>query len=206
MSVEYNTSIVGMPTWQVSTTATALASSTPNMANGAAPVELSIDAFATNGQPLSQYADPKNPFTFSGCTNTDAPQDSTQMVWTDYGYPSNVNDNVVQSIITGSQVVNTTINFGADISQHNNGCRANLFDLLNSYSAGLNIPLPIVDHNGIFQGWATFHLVSAQHSGNSKTITGYFMSRFVNSQLTVGGSCGTSCPKYLGSYDLKLTN
>ena len=62
---------------------------------------------------------------------------------------------------TGTHVVNKTIAFGEYIGQHNNGNHTTLFDDMNNNLAGQNIPVPIVDHNGNFQGWATFHVTSA---------------------------------------------
>ena len=196
-------SIVGMPTWKVSTTATALASRTPDTANGAAPFIFSIDAFGTNGLPLPAYGDPNNPFGFGGCG--DAPQAATDFAWTDYAATANVNTSIVRNIIDGSVVITKTVQYGTYIGQHNQGCHTALYSPVDTYLDGKNVPVPVVDHSGNFQGWATFHVVSAQ-GGRSKVINGYFVSPFVNSQLTVGGSCGTSCPTYLGSYDLKLTN
>jgi hypothetical protein len=64
--------------------------------------------------------------------------------------------------------------------------------------------VPIVDHNGNFQGWSTFHVVSAA-GGSSKTITGYFQSGFPGGNVGVGCANGT-CPRYLGTYVLKLTD
>ena len=63
----------------------------------------------------------------------------------------------------------------------------------------------MVDHNGNFQGWATFHVVSAD-GGPAKNVTGYFVSPFVNQRLSVGNCSNGNCPRFLGSYVLKLTN
>ena len=199
-------SIVGMTSWQVSTTATALTSPTPNTANGAAPFIFSIKAFGGSGKnkpPLALYSDPNNPFAF-GDGNGDVPNNAGDIAWTNYG-TGNVNTNTVRQIINGSLIINKTLAFNEYIGQHNNGNHTALFTDVNTYLSGKNVAIPVVDDNGNFQGWATFHVVSAS-GGNSKHITGYFVSPFANSLLTVGGSCGTSCPTYLGSYELKLTN
>ena len=51
-------------------------------------------------------------------------------------------------------------------------------------------------------GWATFHVVSAQ-GGSAKDVNGYFVSPFLSQRLTV--QCPfDDCPRYLGSYTLKL--
>ena len=66
-------------------------------------------------------------------------------------------------------------------------------------------PVPIVDENGIFQGWATFHVMSANRS--DKTLTGSFKSNFVAQRLTIRGcSIDVDCPVYLGSFTLRLVN
>jgi hypothetical protein len=66
-----------------------------------------------------------------------------------------------------------------------------------TYMSGTNIPVPVVDHNGNFQGWATFHVTSADQGGH--TIKGYFVSPYVSSRLTIK-SCGFGgCPRFLGT-------
>ena len=62
---------------------------------------------------------------------------------------------------------------------------------------------PIVDANGNFQGWATFHIVSAD-GGSAKNIVGYLVDSFTNPQLTVSACSALNCPRYLGSYTLTL--
>ena len=98
--------------------------------------------------------------------------------------------------------MSTTIDFGDYIGEHNNGQHAALFgDLI--YPA--DYPVPIVDHTGHFQGWATFHLSGASQG---EVRTGYFKSNFVSEKLTIS-SCSAAandCPRYVGSYVLKLIN
>ena len=67
--------------------------------------------------------------------------------------------------LRGDSVVNKTIGFGEYIGQLNNGNHATLFDDMNDDLSGTNIPVPVVDHNGNFQGWATFHVVSGDQGG-----------------------------------------
>ena len=62
-----------------------------------------------------------------------------------------------------------------------------------------------MDDNGNFQGWATFHVVSAS-GGSDKHIRGYFVSPFLSDRLTVGTCAAGSCPRYLGSWSLGLVN
>ena len=193
--------IVGMNTWQVSTTATAR-SGFPDTASGAAPMIFSIDAFGTNGTPLSTYGNPAAPFDFGGCG--DAPQDAMSFAWTNYG-TGNVNTSEVRNIIDGSLVITRTMSFGQYIGQHNQGCHTALYSPVDTYLSGTEVAVPIVDHNGNFQGWATFHVVSAT-GASSKVIRGYFVSPFVNLKLTVGNCAAGSCPRYLGSPSITLVN
>jgi len=200
-------SIVGMSTWQVSTTATAR-SGFPDTAEGAGPMIFSIDAFGANGTPLPQYADPNNPYAF-GEGNGDIPNGPGDIAWTNYG-TGNVNSNEVRDIIGGTLVINKTLEFGEYIGQHNNGNHTTLYDnnslpSVNTSLSGQDIPVPVVDHNGNFQGWATFHVDHAV-GGSEKHVYGWFVSPFVNLHLTVGNCAAGTCPRYLGSPSITLVN
>ena len=196
--------VVGMSTWPVSTTATAQAGF-PDSVVGAAPMLFSIDAFGPNGTPLAAYGNSASPFTFDHGQGQsgDAPDAPGLMSWTDYNPLTNDNTQTMRDIIVGNTVVTSTIDFGDYIGEHNNGQHAALFgDLV--YPA--DYPVPIVDHTGHFQGWATFHLTGASQGG--KSVTGYFKTNFVNERLTIS-SCSAAandCPRYVGSYVLKLIN
>lgn len=193
-------SVVGMPTWAVSTTAKAI-TGIPDTVSGAAPMIFSVDAFGSNGQPLPQYGNPNSPYPF-GDTNNDAPDTPGDFAWTNYG-TGNVNTNQVRNIIEGSLVISKTIDFGEYIGQHNNGNHTALYSDVQDNLAGTDVPVPIVDANGNFQGWATLHIVSAT-GGSSKDINGYFVSSFLSAQLTVGGCSGGTCPRFFGTYVLNL--
>ena len=75
---------------------------------------------------------------------------------------------------------------------------------MNTYLQGTEMPVAIVDASGNFMGWATFHVNSADQPG--KHINGYFLSSFTNPQTTVSLCANNACPRYLGTYVLKLTN
>ena len=77
-------------------------------------------------------------------------------------------------IIIGTSVINKTIAFGEYIGQHNNGNHATLYRRHERRHVGDERPVPVVDHNGNFQGWATFHVISADQGG--KQITGATLS------------------------------
>ena len=194
--------VVGMPSWDVSTTAQAL-TGIPDTAYGAGPLIFSIDAFQSNGQPLPQYANPSSPYAF-GETNNDSPDTPGAFAWTNYG-TGNVNTNEVRNIIDGDLVIEKTLAFGEYIGQHNQGFHAALFTDVDDHLSGTEFPVPIVDHNGIFQGWATFHVTSAD-GASEKVVRGYFVSPFLSARLTVGGCAAGTCPRYLGTYALHLVD
>ena len=119
--------------------------------------------------------------------------------------PATSNTNDVDDIITGGLDIDRTLAFGEYIGQDNNGNHTALFPDVNTYLSGLDLPVAIVDTNGNFMGWATFHVNSAS-GGSNKHINGYFLSSFTSDRLTVSSCSNNACPRYLGSYVLKLTN
>jgi Flp pilus assembly protein TadG len=194
--------IVGMPTWNVGVTATAKTGNGPNGASAAGPMIFSIDAFGPGGFPDPAYTDPDNPFGF-GDTNNDAPETSGDFAWTNYG-TGNVDSAEVRDIIDGDLVINTELDPTQYIGQHNEGFHTTLFDDVDTYLSGECFPVPVVDHGGIFQGWATFCVSYADK--HNKQVYGYFKSPYINENLTVGCAAG-SCPLFLGSYaGVKLIN
>lgn len=194
--------IIGLNTMDVGTTATAVGGF-PDTVEGAGPMIFSIHAFDGTGRPQAAYSNPAAPFAF-GEANGDVPVGPGDLAWTNYG-TGNVNTNQVRQIIQGNLVINKTLDFGEYIGQHNNGNHTALYGEVNSYLSGTDIPVPVVDDNGNFQGWATFHVVSAT-GGSAKDVVGYFKSSFVSQRLTINGCSVNDCPRYLGSYVLKLTN
>jgi Flp pilus assembly protein TadG len=206
--------IVNLRTFEVGTTATAL-SGIPDTAEGAAPMIFSVDAFDSNGNPHPQFANPNSPYGF-GTVNNHAPDEAGDIAWTNYG-SGNVNANQIKRLLSGEQVVTKTLEFGEYIGQHNNGFQATLFNnpagpcdhpsggSVHTCLAGKDVVVPVVDHNGLFQGWATFHVTHAV-GGSAKKVYGYFVSPHMNQQLSIGGCSAesNSCPRYFGSWTLKL--
>lgn len=188
---------VGMANWSVSTTATALAGF-PDSGTGGSPFIFSIGAFANDGTPNYQTA------TDFGETNGDIPTSPLDFAWTNYG-TGNVNTTEVDQIITGGLDINRTLSYGEYIGQHNNGNHTALYQDVDTYLSGLDMPAAIVDDNGNFMGWAMFHVNSAD-AGSAKHVNGYFLSDFISDRLTVSACANNACPRYLGSYVLKLTN
>jgi hypothetical protein len=193
-------SIVGMPTWTVTTTATAR-TGIPDGTTHGAPMVFSIDIFDGNGDPLPQYADELNPYGF-GETNNDAPVTPGDFAWTNYG-TGNVDSSMVDQIIKSEVVINKTIPFGEYIGQHNSGFHTTLFTDVDNIMSGECYSVPVVDHGGTFQGWATFCVSYADK--HTKQVYGYFESPWISETLTVGCAGGT-CPRFLGNYELRLIN
>jgi Flp pilus assembly protein TadG len=196
------TPVVGIASWTVSTTSTAQAGF-PDMAYQATPFMGSIHVFDNNGDPLPQYSDPNNPFPFND-SNGDVPQDANDIAWTNYG-TGNLNTSMVDAMIKGQQVVNVTLDYGDYIGQHNNGNHTTLYTDVQSYMVGDLVPVPIVDDNGNFQGWATFHITGAD-AGSTKHLYGYYEKGFTGADVALSTCAFGACPRYLGTYVLKLVN
>jgi Flp pilus assembly protein TadG len=188
---------LGMQRWDVSTTATALAGF-PDTAYGAGPFIFPISAFNDDGTPKYQ-----TPTDFNE-TNGDVPTSQTDIAWTNYG-TGNVNTTDVQNIIEGLSTINATMSYGQYIGQQNNGNHNFLYSEVNTYLSGQDMPVAVVDAGGNFMGWATFHVISAT-GGVDKHINGYFKSAFTGDDLTISLCSQNSCPRYLGTYILKLVN
>lgn len=188
---------LGMANWAVRTEATALAGF-PDRATGAGPFIFSIDAFENDGTPKHQTE------TDFGETNGDVPTSGLDLAWTNYG-TGNLNTSEVTEIIRGGLDITRTLAYGEYIGQRNNGNHTTLFEDVDTYLSGLDLPVAVVDSNGNFMGWASFHVTSAS-GGTNKHVRGYFLSSFTSDRLTVGACANNACPRYLGSYVLKLTN
>jgi Flp pilus assembly protein TadG len=199
--------VVGMPTWDVSVTATSK-TGWPDSAIGPGPFIVSKNAFDTGGAPIrctgsSDQCDLEHPV-------DDTPTEWTEFTWTDYGYDKpceetgNVNDNDLQSYMDGQASFSITIDFGCYIAQHNDGIMNNIVNDLKSL-APITFPIPIVDEEGKFVGWATFVLTDASPAGRNGTLTGYFLSGLQNQRLDVR-SPGFGTAIFGGTYQLKLIN
>lgn len=203
--------IVGMPTWMVGTTAKAQ-TGIPDTASGIAPMIFSTLAFGPGGTPLAAYGNPASPFDF-GEVNNPAPTTAGDFAWTNFG-SGNVDSNEVREIIGGARIIEKTLEADDQIGQANSGFHSTLFDTnlscaanpsVNKCLSGKNLPVPIVDVNGNFQGWATFHFVSAD-GGTDKHVTGYFVTGYVPERMKIKVCAFGSCPRYFGSVTLHLVN
>ena len=112
----------------------------------------------------------------------------------------------VDAIIDGSTTINKTLTFGEYIGQHNNGNHTALYGDVDTVPVGQGrAGRRSSMRNGNFVGWSTFHVISAS-GGSSKHVNGYFLSSFESARLSVTSCSANNCPRYLGSYVLKLTN
>ena len=210
--------IAGFDRWPVSVTASAIAG-TIDTGVGAAPWIMNVGAFHPDGSPRYTQA---NPIAFGWENGSDYPLNPEDIAWTDFNGSNNVNDNEVADIINGSNVVTATVDFDQYIGQHNQGVRANLFDDVDQYLAGTDVPVPIVGPcpagsphpDGCYKGWALFHVISGS-GGSNKDIVGYFVSDFRSKPLTVGectpaqqaaGTCGVISVNPFGAYVVRLSN
>lgn len=209
----------GQATWNVGVTASATAG-VPDTASHPMPVQFSYRVFTGNGSIQSQYTQngcATNPGrdTFGGCpfgeANGDVPTDAGDIAWTDFSYDKacldngNVDSATLKRILDGTLDILVSLPAGCYIGQHNNGNHSTLYDDAQQFLTGHDYAVPIVDDTGHFQGWATFHVTSAG-GGSTKHVYGYFKGPFKNSDLSVNACAGASCPKYLGTYVVKLTN
>ena len=199
--------VMGMSTWDVATEATSL-TGWPNTAHGPGPFIVSIDAFDPNtGTPTS-------------CTEAspcglmhpvdDTPSAAEEFTWTDFHYdtpcdePGNVNDNELQDYLDDRATFTVTLDFGCYIAQHNNGVMNNIVARIRDL-APITFPVPIVDEEGKYVGWASFTVTSATPDGRNGTISGYFETGNNRAQLdVVSPGFGTSV--FGGDPVLKLIN
>lgn len=200
--------VVGMPTWAVSTTATAK-TGWQNTAYGPGPLIVSINAF----DPVT-----KLPRVCTSEANrcdlihpvSDVPIEPTDFTWTNFGYTTEcvdtggVQDSFIQNYMDGQADFSITLEFGCYIAQHNNG----EFDNIVRRIGGLvpvTFPVPIVDPAGKYVGWASFVVTNVNAAGRNSTIGGYFKTGAQNQQLDVKGA-GFGASTYGGTYGLKLIN
>jgi Flp pilus assembly protein TadG len=199
--------IVGMSSWNVGVTATAL-TGFPDTATGPAPFILSRTAFGVDGTPL-HCTGPNDPCALQHPVG-DTPKAYNDFVWTNFGYnkmchdTGNVNDHDLSTYLAGSATFTITLQFGCYIAQHNDGVMMNIVTALGNM-APVSFPVPVVDTSGNFTGWVMFELTSASGTGRNAELNGYFLQPFQAQRLTVV-SPGLGNTNFGGSYVLKLVN
>jgi Flp pilus assembly protein TadG len=231
----YFAGVVGQPTWPVSVTATAKVG-VPTTATGAAPIIFSSSAFDPDtGMPLGPFgcaSPPCTPAEF-GDGNGDIPNGPNDVAWTLYG--PGVDTNSVRPYLAGLQPLNEDFAINDYIGQSNGGFHNTLFGQgtgvadptqcdgssahtnVDTCLSGMDVVVPIVagagticndgHDGGCFEGWALFHVVSAE-GASDKTIKGYFVSAFSRG-TSADDICTdlTTCPRMVhGRYALRLVN
>ena len=198
--------IVGMPIWNVGVTATSK-TGWDDTAVGPGPVIVSTKAFDEGGRATS--CTPDEPCALEHPVS-DTPTEATEFTWTDFGYDKkcyetgNVDDQDLQAYLDNEATFELTLVFGCYIAQHNDGVMNNIVMRLEKL-APITFPVPVVDTQGKFVNWASFHLMAADPGGRNGILTGYFESGYQNKQLDVH-SPGFGTATFGGSYDLKLIN
>ena len=199
--------VVGMPTWDVGVTAT---SKTGFLDTGIAPGPfiVSIDEF-DNGAP-KHCTNENHPCILEHPVD-DAPPKAGEFTWTDFSYDKaceatgNVDDQDLQDYMSDRAVFSLTLDPNTCyIAQHNNGVMNNIVNDLAAL-APIRFPVPVVNEDGIFMGWASFVLTGATPNGRNGSITGYFEKGFQDQHLDVR-SPGFGTATFGGSYALKLIN
>lgn len=224
----YFSGVIGQNRWNVSVTATAL-TGIPTKFSGVAPFILSQEAFdPVTGLPFDIYTTATD-FTKTQGMGSDQPLTVLNVAWTNLG-TGNVSTNDVQNALDGTAPINADLALNDYVGQSNNGVHNSLFDTsspsqssVNTTLAGLTVAVPIVGpptpgHSfcndgshvvGCFQGWALFHVVSANKIGGGEegTITGYFLSGITRS-ASADDVCAIGDPScagfFHGVYVIKL--
>ena len=209
-------SIFGMNTWDVSTTATSM-TGWANTAHAPGPFIVSEDAFSAGGDPI-ECVDETDLCDLEHADD-DTPQVWSEFTWTDFGYDlpgapcppdgepfemGNVNDADLQQYMDGSADFSVTLDFGCYIAQHNLGVMNNIVARLEAM-APATFPVPIVDDEGKYVGWASFVLTGADAAGENSTITGYFETGRILAQLDVSGA-GFGDSTFGSAYVIQLVN
>jgi Flp pilus assembly protein TadG len=198
--------VMGMPTWPVSVTATAMSTASPNAVNGAMPLLFNAEAFPGAICNEDEGACTPEVYQLPGTGNEDVPQDATQFNWTIFctasGNPCNANSDGVRELIDGNGA-STTVSIGDDIGPLNAGSHTTLFNALEAHVTG-TFPVPIVDDDGNMVGFAYFRLLAVE-GGSEKVIRGYFVSP-VNEEELVINEAAPGASLETGVYRIKLTN
>ena len=213
----YFAGVVGQSSWQVSTTAEAVAG-IADTASGAAPMIMPISDFNADGTPRAEYTEANcapGGCVWSNCQPCEAPTLESEWTWTVYGPNVNTSDlgNYLESFGScgGSAVPDVTVSAGEhpDWGQHNNGNHNGAINQGGHCIIGLDVPVPIVgppvapettctgssDTDGCFMGWAMFHVTGLEKAGNAPRFSGWFLPTGVEyPNLTITNCTGAACP------------
>lgn len=192
--------VVGMSSWNVSTTATVIVGR-PNAVKGALPIIFNQKAFSGNGTGATNEAVYSEPDPGS----QDVPVTGDRFNWTMYCDECNADSATISGYIDPNRAsagVTTTVSLDDHISPLNAGSHATLYSDLSHWIGG-EFPVPIVDDAGHMVGWAMFH-VTGSVGGSTKQIRGYFVSPVNPAAMEITDSAPAGGD--FGSYVVKLTN
>jgi len=203
--------ILGMTTWDVSVTATAMSSSAPNGAIGLMPMLFNSKAFPKAVCDEEAGGCTPEIYQLPGTGSEDVPQDATSFNWTVFcanGSPNGCNGDSddVRDIIGGGGNA-TTVYINDDIGPLNAGTHTTLLDSNPGQPSlmdhiGEAFPVPIVTDDGNMVGIAYFRLVDVEGAPD-KIIRGYFLSGYNGEDLVVSPTGGDpTIPT--GSFKIKL--
>lgn len=172
--------IVGLSTWDVSTTATSIGGR-PNTGVGVAPIIFNVDAVIPDNSdsPTSRWFAEPDP------GSADIPLGTDQFNWTLYctasGTTCNGDSNNVDELVEGTNESGSIITIGdTAINPLNAGSHTTLYSAMSSL-VGECFAVGVTDDAGTFLGVAMFCLTGSV-GGSTKGLEGYF------STATTGGS------------------
>jgi Flp pilus assembly protein TadG len=187
--------IVGMSSWDVTTTATVIAG-WANGVLGAMPIIFNVEAYTSHG------TGPDSAFSYDEIPpgSEDVPQGPTTYNWTMYCDNCNADSATVDALIIAGGM-DTIVDLTTLITPLNAGSHATLYSDLATYAVGTEFPVPLVDDAGLMVGFVMFHLTGSV-GGSTKQLSGYFTGDVNSSSMQVR----TDLPPGLGTYIVKLTN
>jgi len=195
--------ILGLPSWQVTTTASAITGQ-PTGVYGLLPIIVNMSVFSGGGGVNVQMAfnEPS-----AGQTPADIPIGNQQFNWTNFctsgGNSCNANTQDVGALVDAKGeplLVQLTDN----INPLNAGAHSQLFTSLAALVGG-EYPIAVVDNSGKLQGWAVLH-VTGSVGGSTKQVSGYFTTGTKQDFVldpTIPVPAGGNV---LGQYVVQLTN
>jgi hypothetical protein len=116
----------------------------------------------------------------------------------------NVDNSHLADYLDGSADFSVTLEFGCYIAQHNLGIMNDIVAELH-VMAPATFPVPIVDAEGKYVGWASFVMTDATPNGENGFISGYFETGRILAQLDVSGA-GFGNSTFGSAYVVQLVN
>ncbi len=197
--------LFGMPTWQISTTATVRAGWPNEVAAGALPLIFNEDLCPLGVCPADtrDYNEPP-----PGAESIPNDASDFEFNWTIFclanGNPCNADTDGVDDIIKGTlPTTPTLVSLGDNIDPLDAGSHTRLFsDLADLVPGEYTVAIiKVVSGEAQLAGFATFHLTGSV-GGSTKQVSGYFVSGVTNQALLIGPGSGT--PQFFGDWSIRL--